>query len=184
MDALQKFKDIYPGRTLETNASIYQEEIRTAMDAYQNNRALPSQYLYTVIEAVVLKSGDDFTNTPRGNPTPSKAFANSRLLEHFAVAFSIAPPNEKPKFVFMTTKNGMKNPKFAHMHAVRYNEVGCGFDEDGCLSMYVTKLIGGERQIHALYVQRTETGDLGSPSTVQQEEMEDNKDLVKFEDSD
>lgn len=154
---------------LDINADICRGEMQVIMHAFQSNQPLEPHYHYTVMKASAVGSGTEFSVMACGDSTPSKASANTRLLEQFTKVYPGALSDDKPAYVWMTTKKGIKNPKFAHLHAVRYGEVGCGFDEDGCLSMYVTQLIDGERQSNALYVQRDRLEETATPRVVEAE---------------
>ena len=39
-------------------------------------------------------------------------------------------------FVELKTESGLLNPGFIELHSVRHEELGWGFDADGCLSLY------------------------------------------------
>ena len=146
-----------PDRALAIIANLQHEEVRDVMEAYQENKPLHLQYRYTVVSATATGSATEFTTEHFGEPTPSKSYANSRCIEHFLRTESkIAIANGRPKYVWLTTRPGIKNPQFAYLHAVRYHEVGLGFDEDSCLSLYVAKIVGGERQSKVIYVKRSQ----------------------------
>ncbi|KAF1973961.1 hypothetical protein BU23DRAFT_120608 [Bimuria novae-zelandiae CBS 107.79] len=153
----KRYADCFPDRTLAVIARLHCEEVQAVMHAYQTSQPLHLQYRYAIVLATATGSATDFTITTIGDTTPSRSYANVRLLDHFlTINHRIAALSERPKYVILKTKEGIKNPKYAHLHAVRYDEVGCGFDEDNCLSLYVTELMGGERHTRALYVERTE----------------------------
>ncbi|KAJ4344738.1 uncharacterized protein N0V89_012482 [Didymosphaeria variabile] len=146
----------FPDRTLATIAELRQLEIHAVMEAFQTNVPINPHYRYTMTSDTAVGSATDFSSLPVGQSTPSLSFANARLLHQFLARNSrLAEKNEKPKFVLLAPIKGVKNPKFAHLHAVRYDEVGCGFDEDNCLSLFVSELVEGERHTKVLYVERT-----------------------------
>lgn len=160
VDALTRFKTFYPERATTALATQYQSEILSVMHAYQTSSPLHLQHRYTVMRATSLGSSADFTTSVLSTPTPSLSYANALLLEMFpALNPRVGKAGNKPVYLWLTAKAGIKNPRFAHLHAVRYNEVGCGMDEDGCLSMCVVELRGEERFTGAMYVIRESAED-------------------------
>jgi hypothetical protein len=147
----------FPDRTLATIAELRRREIQTVMQAYESNHPITQQYIYTIQSDSAVDSAKDFSTHTVGPSTPSLSFANARLLHQFLARNPrMAAMKERPKFILLPSMKGVKNPRFAHLHAVRYDEVGCGFDEDNCLSLLLTELVDGERHTKVLYVERIE----------------------------
>jgi hypothetical protein len=145
----------FPDRTLAIIAELRRREILSVMQAYESNYPIAPQYKYTIQSDSAVGSAKDFSTHAVGPSTPSLSFANARLLHQFLARNpKLAAMKERPKFVPLSSMKGVKNPKFAHLHAVRYDEVGCGFDEDNCLSLFLTELVNGERHTKVLYVER------------------------------
>lgn len=152
-----QYTRFFPDRPLKTLAALRKAEMQTVMQAYQTNNPIPSTYTYTIIHSTAVSSTTDFNNEQVEPSTPSLSYANARLLQIFLkLNTRLAAMKERPRFIMLSAIKGVKNPRFARLHAVRYDEVGCGFDEDNCLSLLVTELESGERQTKLLYVQRTD----------------------------
>ena len=176
IEAMNRFKTFFPDRATTALAAQYHAEILSVMHAYQTSSPLHLQHRYVVMQATANGTSADFTHSAVSAPTPSKCFANALLLELFPTLNpSVKRGAEKPTYLWLTTKAGIKNPKFVQLHAVRYHEVGCGLDEDGCLSMCFMDLKGGERFTRAMYVVREEVKGEAEPEGVRTE-------LVKTED--
>ncbi|KAF2440916.1 hypothetical protein P171DRAFT_85484 [Karstenula rhodostoma CBS 690.94] len=147
----------FPDRTLLMIADLRHLEIHAVMQAYETNIPISPQYKYTIISGTAIDSTNDFSTHPVGPSSPSLSFANATLLQLFLARNPrLTAMKERPKFVLLQPIKGVKNPRFAHLHATRYDEVGCGFDEDHCLSLFLSELVEGERHTKILYVERTE----------------------------
>ncbi|KAJ4301207.1 hypothetical protein N0V90_003298 [Kalmusia sp. IMI 367209] len=148
--------EFFPEKVRNTLAVIHCSEITNVMDIYQSGDEVKPQYQYTLISATATGSATAF-ETIEVSCTPSLSHANARLLHHFvAVNAAMIAKKPTPHFVQLRTREGLKNPKFAFLHSVRYDEIGIGFDVDKCLSLFTTSLVGDDRRTDVLYVERTE----------------------------
>ncbi|KAF2645988.1 hypothetical protein P280DRAFT_465731 [Massarina eburnea CBS 473.64] len=64
-------------------------------------------------------------------------------------------------FVYLPTVKDVTNPDFVHLHAVRYGEIGWGFDDQGWLSFYMTEIVEKKGRIEALFVEKVGNRDDG-----------------------
>jgi hypothetical protein len=58
-------------------------------------------------------------------------------------------------FVELRTKEGLENPDFGSLHAVRHGEVGWGLDCWGCASLYTVGIVDGKLREMVLFVERS-----------------------------
>ena len=63
---------------------------------------------------------------------------------------------EKPVFVSTKIEAAIKNPDFIRLHAVRVNEIGWGFDADGCLALCLVFRDGAQLKSYDIFVERIE----------------------------
>ncbi|KAK7184796.1 hypothetical protein PSPO01_09107 [Paraphaeosphaeria sporulosa] len=127
------------------------------MSAYESNIPIAPHHKYTIISEAPIDSSEDFSTHPAGPSSPSLSFVNAQLLQLFLACNSrLTAMKERPKFLLLAPIKGVKNPRFAHLHAVRCDEVGCRFDEDNCLSLFLSELVEGERHTKVLYVEKTD----------------------------
>jgi hypothetical protein len=84
----------------------------------------------------------------------SLSIANTALLELFLK--SQKESLKKPNFVMLKQQEGIVNPEFTQLHAVRHDEIGWGFDSYGCLSLYLVYIDQGKLREYVIYVQRAE----------------------------
>ena len=61
-----------------------------------------------------------------------------------------------PDFVQLKTEDNVANPDFVYLHSARHGEIGWGFDTDGCLSLYQTKIENKKHCTDGMFVQRVE----------------------------
>ncbi|KAL5379210.1 hypothetical protein PMIN06_011421 [Paraphaeosphaeria minitans] len=147
----------FPDRTLHLIAHIRRLEIQAVMSAYESKMPVSPQCMYTIISETAVDSSRDVSTHPAGPSSPSLSFVNAQLLQLFLARNPrLTAMKERPKFVWLAPIKGVRNPRFARLHAVRYDEVGCGFDNDHCLSLFLSELVEGERHTKVLYVERTE----------------------------
>ncbi|KAF1920034.1 hypothetical protein BDU57DRAFT_438520 [Ampelomyces quisqualis] len=82
----------------------------------------------------------------------SLSIANTTLLEIFLEVQKDALA--EPKFILLKTQKGLANPDFNQLHSVRHDEIGWGFDTNGCLSLYLVSIDKGRLKEYFIYVQR------------------------------
>jgi hypothetical protein len=73
---------------------------------------------------------------------PTLNLANTTLLGLFLDKFK--PVTGQVVFVELRTKEGLENPDFGSLHAVRHGEVGWGLDCWGCASLYTVGIVDGK----------------------------------------
>lgn len=166
----------FPDRTLMIIAELRRLEIHTVMQAYESNTRIATQHKFTIMSETTIDSTKELSTYTAGPSSPSLSFVNAQLLRLFLARNPrLKAMKERPRFMMLAPIKDIKNPRFAHLHAVRYDEVGCGFDEDNCLSLFLSELVEGERHTNVLYVERTEVEvedkaeDVPRPAEVQDE---------------
>lgn len=150
----------FPDRALKLIADLRHHETQAVMQAYESNIPIVSRYKYTIVSETTTDSSNDLSSHRVAPSSPSQTYINAQLLQLFLVCNPrLTSMAERPKFVWLRAIPGVKNPRFAHLHSVRYDEVGFGFDEDNCLSLFLSELVDGVRHTKVWYVSRTESED-------------------------
>ncbi|KAF2134023.1 hypothetical protein P153DRAFT_363041 [Dothidotthia symphoricarpi CBS 119687] len=150
----QKFA-IFPAKLRQTVEHAHKDALEAMMENFRADNAPNVKHTYLTTRGRCVRSSmTSFeSQTPawaRNSSSPS--LANMDILEAMATKPSVC--RQKPTYVELPTQDGLANPEFVHLHSVRHNELGWGFDTHGCLSLYWVKVIDGKLEEHALYVER------------------------------
>lgn len=127
--------DVFPQKLREALQKSYQTACYTHMFALQAGTTPKPHQIYKIVKGERTRSESfDFTNTVVQHNIFDLGTANIKLLEFLADASR----NKLKKMTFMElkTESGLLNPGFIELHSVRHEELGWGFDADGCLSLY------------------------------------------------
>ena len=127
--------DVFPQKLREALQKSYQTACYTHMFALQAGTTPKHHQIYKIVKGERTRSESfDFTNTVVQHNIFDLGTANIKLLEFLADASR----NKLKKMTFMElkTESGLLNPGFIELHSVRHEELGWGFDADGCLSLY------------------------------------------------
>lgn len=127
------------------------------MDVLTFGSSLRREPTYSVaIERRVKPSapGQETTTTLVRDTIPTLSLANTLLLGLFLD--KVKPVQGQATFVELQTKEGLANPGFGGLHAVRHGEFGWGLDCHGCLSLYTVSIVDGQLREMVMYVRRSE----------------------------
>ena len=127
--------DVFPQKLREALQKSYQTACYTHMFALQAGTTPKPHQIYKIVKGERTSSESlTFTNTIVQHNIFDLGTANIKLLEFLADASR----NKLKKMTFMElkTESGLLNPEFIELHSVRHEELGWGFDADGCLSLY------------------------------------------------
>jgi hypothetical protein len=148
---------VFPELLCKALQSSYNATVQSLMKAFAAKTVLKEKYTYSVIaDSRVRQSNPNtgVTTTVYKDGLPSLSLANTALLECFLDTKK--KYLEKPSFVYLRKEEGVANPDFIQLHSVRRNEIGWGFDTNGCLSLYLVFLEDAKLNEYAIFVQRTE----------------------------
>jgi hypothetical protein len=148
---------VFPEILCKSLQSSYNAAIQSLMKAFAAKTTLREKYTYSVIADLRVRQSNPntgITSTICKDGIPSLSLANTALLECFLNTKQ--KYLEKPSFVFLKKEEGVANPDFIQLHSVRRNEIGWGFDTNGCLSLYLVFFEDAKLNEYAIFVQRTE----------------------------
>ena len=150
-----RFK-VFPDVLRETIETAYKSTLRSQMTALRTNTVLKNIYTFSIVSEFRVRQSNNGPNTTicKSNIS-SLSLANTALLNHFLRARN-KDKLTKGSFVRLKTVQGIANPDFINLHAVRHGEVGWGFDAYGCLSLFSVSVENNRLKEYAVYVQRTE----------------------------
>jgi hypothetical protein len=141
--------DKFPSALRETLQKAYQTACYTQMFALQAGKIPNYHKTYRVIEGQCTRSESfAFDNKTLHPSILDLSMANIKLLELLANRCT-----EKTVFVELKTQSGLVNPGFVELHSVRHGELGWGFDADGCLSLYVPRVVEKKLRERVWYVE-------------------------------
>jgi len=151
--------DIFPAQLRATLRIAYKESINIQMGYLNTGTFVPPPYGYTVVREHYIR--------PSKNPLEMKVSkesgyclhtANIALLETFLVANKeqLVDAEKTLVFVKLETEEQLANPDLVHLHSVRHGEIGWGFDMNGCLFFYQTKIEDKKHCTDDMFVQRVE----------------------------
>jgi hypothetical protein len=148
--------DIFPLQLRKTLQLSYTATVQSLMKTLEARATTRDKYIFSIILDVrVRQSSRNAVNTTTiCGGIPSLSLANTVLLDRFLNTKKKFL--EKPSFVYLKTDEGIANPDFIQLHSVRRNEIGWGFDTNGCLSLYLVYMEDAKLNEYALFVQRTE----------------------------
>lgn len=149
--------DVFPEYIRSNLQRMYENTIQTQMASLSANTTPNFRYRYSIITKRSTRHSEPTTEpniTLCKENIVSISIANTTLLEIFTKAWKEALV--KPSFVYLKKKEGLANPDFTRLHAVRHGEIGWGFDTNSCLSLFVPTLEGDKLKEFVIYVQRTE----------------------------
>jgi hypothetical protein len=151
--------NVFPELLRNRLQASYVATIQFQINALQSGAVSEYKYTYSVVTERRIRQV-----TPSLEPTcnttlckdsiVSLSLANTALLEVFLK--SQKERLEKPSFVMLKRHEGISNPEFTQLHAVRHEEIGWGFDTYGCLSLYLVYIDQGKLREYVIYVQRAE----------------------------
>jgi hypothetical protein len=151
--------DVFPAQLRATLRTAYRESIKIQM-GYLNagTFVLPSRGYIVVREHYIRPSKDPLEMKDSKESGYCLHTANIALLETFLVVNRerLVDVEETPVFVKLETEEQLANPDFVHLHSVRHGEIGWGFDINGCLFFYQTKIEDKKHCTDAMFVQRVE----------------------------
>ncbi|KAF1949605.1 hypothetical protein CC80DRAFT_598771 [Byssothecium circinans] len=150
--------------------AAHEADIAAHMQQIESRPVIKASNRYAVISAQGTRpSAANFTSTTTIHDNiGTSSSANIALLEHF-LANHTSKIKKSPErrdyrgqqvvpastnFVYLETVDGVANPDFVLLHAVKYGEIGCGVDACGCLSFCTVEIVDGRCRFDALFVER------------------------------
>lgn len=133
----------------------YVTTVRKQLKAWEDNTTWVKRYTYSLIlDQRICSSNPDsgYKTSTLKNDIPTLSLANTALLDHFSKNRS--KYLKDPSFVPLRVKEPIANPHFIELHSVRHDEIGWGFDMNGCLSLYLVHMENGKLNKYIIFVQR------------------------------
>jgi hypothetical protein len=154
--------ETFPMLLRETLQFNYTTTIQSHMKALGVNTITEYKYTYSIVSEIRVRQFNAETQSIIcEDDIPSLSLANTTLLEKFARASKKCLENSS--FVQLKTEESIVHPEFVQLHSVRRNEIGWGFDVNGCLSFYLVSKENAKLVEYAIFVQRVDfkVGDEG-----------------------
>lgn len=164
--------DVFPAQLRATVQKAYKETIRQQMDLLTygpDSQERPERtYTLSIERRVKSSSSANTSSSPQNldeqpgttvvrSALTTLSLANTMLLGLFLDKFK--PVAGQVIFVELRTKEGLANPDFGNLHAVRHGEVGWGLDCWGCASLYTVSIVDGRLREMVLFVERSAGAD-------------------------
>lgn len=148
---------IFPVQLRTRLQTAYAETIRVQMRILKTGIARKIRFTFSIVTDLRIRQSGTHTGletTICKDSIRSLSIANTTLFEMFIERSG--KYLEKPAFVELKTEAGIANPDFIQLHSVRRNEIGWGFDMNGCMSLYLVYMDDGKLKEFAMFVQRTQ----------------------------
>lgn len=151
----EKLQKVLPDVLNERLIGDYTKTIKTLMKSLDTGITNPPRFHYSIIVGSRVRGRNpDFDFGTVDSGIADLGQANKEVFKEFLLD---RPAGLKQRnFVELETREGLSNPQFLRLHAVRAGDVGWGFDCDGCLSLFMTTEDNSNLKDKVFYVKRTQ----------------------------
>lgn len=147
--------NVFPDELRTRLQRAYIATFRSQLKSLESNTTWVTRYTYSLIADLRIRSSDSnggITTATLKKDISTLSLANTALLEDFYTNHH--KYLEDPSFVPLKVKEQIANPAFTQLHSVRRNEIGWGYDMNGCLSLYLVFIENGKLNEYVIFVQR------------------------------
>ncbi|OAL53361.1 hypothetical protein IQ07DRAFT_629777 [Pyrenochaeta sp. DS3sAY3a] len=155
----EKLQKILPDALNERLIGEYSKTIRSLMESLDTGHTNPPRFHYSIfVGSCVRGRNPDFDFGTVESGIADLGQANKEVFKEFLLYRQNDKPNglKQKNFVELETRDGLANPQFLRLHAVRAGDVGWGYDCHGCLSLFMTTEDGANLKDKVFYVKRTQ----------------------------